>query len=263
MRHLAKCSQRLISASGSRMQTHSADLHLLEKMRVVAADFQLFVVSLDQHQLSAAKIASHTGDCLGIDDGASVNLPELLGIEFVDEFLDGLSDQSLKRFRLHSCVLFIRRKKKNFRRRYQAQLLPHAGLYPAQITPLRSTTARFKFGTQLSQKLRQIARLRAEALLQASDSNRQTLCLGRLQNIVDRTVFERINRILVVRGDEYDMTCVRNMTRRFDAGHAGHSNVEKREVGTMVVHSGDSLFPILRFRENLQVWPDFGETRAK
>jgi hypothetical protein len=52
-----------------------------------------------------------------------VNLPKLLGIELVNQFLDWLSDQRLKGFGLSPRVFLVRREKENFRGGYQSQLL--------------------------------------------------------------------------------------------------------------------------------------------
>ena len=76
-------------------------------------------------------------------------------------------------------------------------------------------------------------------------------------------MLERVDRVLVVGGDEHDVTRVTNHARRLDAGHARHPNVEKRKIRMMVVDGCDRFFAVLRFRHNLQVRPDFGETRAQ
>src|SRR4029453_3449342 len=131
----------------------SVDSHLLKQVGVVAADFELFVVPLDKNQLTTAKVARHTGDRLGIDDRAAVNLPKLLGIELVNQFLDWLSDQRLKGFGLHSRVFLVRREKENFRGGYQSQLLSDARLYPLQVTASCSTAGRFQLCTELTEQI--------------------------------------------------------------------------------------------------------------
>ena len=59
------------------------------------------------------------------------------------------------------------------------------------------------------------------------------------------------------------MARVANVACSLDAGHAGHSNVEKREIGMVIANRCDRLFAVLRLGQHLQVRPDFGEPRAK
>ena len=75
-------------ATQTRLNT---DSHLLEQMRVVAADLELLGVPFDKHELTPAKIACHTGDRLGVDDrrlgefartcsGSSSSISSLIGL---------------------------------------------------------------------------------------------------------------------------------------------------------------------------------------
>jgi hypothetical protein len=69
-----------------------AGSHPLEQPGVTAADFELLVVALHGHDLTAAEIARHTGNALHVDQRAAVDPPEQLRVDLVDPFLDGFPD---------------------------------------------------------------------------------------------------------------------------------------------------------------------------
>ena len=79
----------------------SSSLHALEQVRVAAADFELLVVALDRHDLAAAEVARDRSDTRYRHQRRAVDLPEELGVEFIDQFLDRLADQ---RFDLVVCT---------------------------------------------------------------------------------------------------------------------------------------------------------------
>src|SRR5262245_64354168 len=81
--------------------------HLLEQMGVVAADFQLGRLAFDLDQLTPAKVTRDADDRLHIHDRGAMDLPEKLGVEFVDQFLDRLADQGLVTLGLDPRVLLV------------------------------------------------------------------------------------------------------------------------------------------------------------
>ncbi len=65
------------STSGCDCAAPAQPSHLLEQMRVVAADFELVVTAFDLHQLAPAEVAGHRRNRVDVDDRRAVDLPEL------------------------------------------------------------------------------------------------------------------------------------------------------------------------------------------
>src|SRR5512147_1320556 len=126
----AKPSPRLTSAFAS--ATPPPCLHLLEQVRVVAADFELVGPAADLYELPTPEVARDAGNGIGVDDRRAMDLPELLGIELLDQFLDRLADQRLEGLCLHARVLFVGCEEQDVGHRDQLQLLAHACLNPLQ-----------------------------------------------------------------------------------------------------------------------------------
>ena len=105
----------------------------------------------------------------------------------------------------------------------------------------------------------EVERRTGEAGLQASDDLREPLRRDRLQQVVDRAFLERRDRILVVRGDEHDVGAVADRTRDLEAGHAGHADVEERDVGRPRIERGDGIAAVASLDRDRKLRPGFGE----
>jgi hypothetical protein len=122
----------------------------------------------------------------------------------------------------------------------------------------------------------------ARRFLNALDGHLQALALGRLQHVVDDALFEGLDRVLVVGGDEDDLAAgpaVRRVAggpaarfgdrqlgdraRRLDAAHAGHPDVEEDEVRVQLLGQLDRLDAVLRLADDLEIGPDLAEARPQ
>ena len=80
-----------------------ARLHLLEQVHELPRDRQFLRPALEQHELALGILAQHAGDGVEVDDGAAMDLPELLGIELGQQVLERRADQ-----RLADCAITTR-----------------------------------------------------------------------------------------------------------------------------------------------------------
>ena len=58
------------------------------------------------------------------------------------------------------------------------------------------------------------------------------------------------------------MAAVEQQTRRFDAGHAGHADIEKDDIGFMLSCQFHCLHAVFRFRHDFQRGPAFLQAGA-
>src|SRR5215471_3675851 len=68
-------------------------LHSLEQMHVRFADRQRFLALLQLHAHMPGHVARDPGNGIDVDERATVDLPERLRIELVDQLLDGAADE--------------------------------------------------------------------------------------------------------------------------------------------------------------------------
>ena len=102
-----------------------------------------------------------------------------------------------------------------------------------------------------------------QRLLDALDGELQALAFGGLEHVVGHALLEGLDRVLVVGGDEDDLAAapassssplvvavvvdrhLRDLARGFDAGQAGHADVEEDDVGPVLVPSSTASRPFL------------------
>src|SRR5919204_491092 len=86
--------------------------------------------------------------------------------------------------------------------------------------------------------------LEAHAPSSALDRDLQPLGVDRLQEVVDRVHLERLDRVLIVRGDEDDVrgrARIEEPPRDLESGQSGHLHVEKDDVGLQPIDRRESL----------------------
>src|SRR5689334_4959265 len=110
-----------------------APSHLLEEVIERSAHFELLGAAFHVNDLMAAKVAAHLFDRIDANDGRPMDLPELIGIELVDQFLDRLADQCLERRRLHANIFVLGAEEQDVARGNDAQVGTNARLDPANV----------------------------------------------------------------------------------------------------------------------------------
>ena len=82
----------------------------------------------------------------------------------------------------------------------------------------------------------------------------EALAVERLQQVVERPHLERLQRVLIVGGDEDDERHLVGADRldHLEAVHLRHLHVEEHEVRRVVVNSGDGLFAVARLRDQFE-----------
>ena len=74
-----------------------------------------------------------------------------------------------------------------------------------------------------------------QPLLEAAHGLREPRLIDRLQKVIERTLREGLDRVVIVRGDEYEMRAAADVVRRIDAGETRHVDVEEADVGMPLV----------------------------
>src|SRR5205823_2564800 len=67
--------------------------HTFKQVGVAPADFELLRTAFDRDQLAAALVAHDAGNGARVDERRAVDLPELSGVELLDQLLDGFADE--------------------------------------------------------------------------------------------------------------------------------------------------------------------------
>ena len=83
----------------------------------------------------------------------------------------------------------------------------------------------------------------------------QPLGLDRLEHVIDRLEIESLDRIIVMRGDEYDRWPVRFPGQRLgyrDSVHLGHGHVEQHQIGLERPDQAQRLRPVAGGADHLQ-----------
>jgi hypothetical protein len=109
---------------------------------------------------------------------------------------------------------------------------------------------------QLRQQLAHRIGGELDALAQPLAGEREPLGVGRLQQIVDRALFEGLDGVLVVRGDEHDVRPARQRARRLDAVHRGHVDVEEDDVRLEALRERDGLAAVGGLADDHELRPD-------
>src|SRR5471030_1659891 len=237
-------------------------LHLLEQVRVAAAHFQLLAEIAYRDHLPAAQIARHLGDGVDPHQRRAVDAPELVGIKFVGQLFQGFTDQEFGLFRLHARVFFVGAEEQYFARADHAQVVADHGLYPTQVFRLGGAGGgpAEQQGAELALD---VGRLLAEQRLQPRAGGLEPFGADRLEQVVKRALFESLDRVLVVGGDEHEVAAVEQHARRLDAGQAGHADVEEHDVRLVLAGQRHGLDAIGRLGDDLQPRPRFQQARAQ
>jgi hypothetical protein len=192
------------------------------------------------------RLAQHAGNRAGVDDGAAVDLPELLGIELGDEILQRRPDQRLGLGQHHARVLGVGLEVDDVVDSDELDLLADGGLDPAQA---RRRGLPLQTRAQVVEQMGEIGGRRCELSPNAFDGRRQAIRLHRLEEVVDGTGLECLHRVLVVGGDEDDVTLAADQRCDIESAATRHANVEEchlrrvhvegRERRIAVRHLGD------------------------
>src|SRR5471032_2110873 len=237
-------------------------LHLLEQVRVAAAHFQLLAEIAYRDHLPAAQIARHLGDGVDPHQRRAVDAPELVGIKFVGQLFQGFTDQEFGLFRLHARVFFVGAEEQYFARADHAQVVADHGLYPTQVFRLGGAGGgpAEQQGAELALD---VGRLLAEQRLQPRAGGLEPFGADRLEQVVKRALFESLDRVLVVGGDEHQVAAIEQHARRLDAGQAGHADVEEDDVGLVLAGQRHGLDTVARLGDDLQLRPGFLQAAAQ
>jgi hypothetical protein len=201
---------------------------LLKPMGESAADLEPFRM-MPERDRQPVVLAHHVRDRLRVDDGRAMHLPEHVRIEFFQQLLERLADQRFAVARDDARVLEVGLEEQHVGDRDQADLRAHRGLDPAQ--PGRVGLA------ERDRELRQhrlhrcgagdrLANARPEPLHRFA----QARFRRRFEHVVDRAAFERVDRVLVVCGDEDDVRQALDLRRRLESAHPRHFDVEEHDV---------------------------------
>ena len=102
-------------------------------------------------------------------------------------------------------------------------------------------------------------RRRSQPLLHARHGREQARRRHRLQHVVDCALVEGGDRVLVIGGDEDDMTAPASLARNFQPGRARHLDVEEHHVGAMLVEQAQRLHAVGRLADDRQFRPELAE----
>ena len=105
---------------------------------------------------------------------------------------------------------------------------------------------------QLRQQVIHRIGLVLQPFAQSLARERHTLGLGRLQQVIDCALLKRVDRELVVRGDEDHVRSARERLRGLDAVELGHPDVQEHDVGVETAHHRDRLAAVARLADDLQ-----------
>ena len=244
------------------------------------ADDELFGSAVKLQRNAAALFALGRGDRIGAHHGAAVDLPEATRIEARQELAQRRADQVLARLGDDANVLVGGLEVDDVVDVHHVDGVADADLQHAQRLGRRGG-GRCAAGRaeQSAQPLDDGAELlgrrdigtRRERRLQALDGRLEPRCLHGLEKVVDRRALERLQRVLVVGGDEDEqrkgavvvgpVLCQR--LRRLEAAHAGHADVEEDDVRPVRQGLLDGGFAVAGDGGNLERRPQGGELGAQ
>jgi hypothetical protein len=142
----------------------------------------------------------------------------------------------------------------------QSHRLAHLGAQPAQRRRGRAVHLP-ELLRELAQQLVSVGRRTrgGEPLFEARHGFGQPLRLHRLHEIVERALGERLNRVLIVRGDEHEVRAATDVLRRLHAGQARHVDIQEADVGMVALESLDRLAAVACLRHDFELRPCVGE----
>src|SRR5439155_784267 len=207
-------------------------------MREAAADGKSLGTLFENDQRLIAVVAIDARDRAQVDDRAAMDLPEELRVELIEELLDRLADQRFSVRGDHLGVLVFGVEVENVVDRDQAHRRPERGLDPLQWA---AGVARLDLGEYGGE----IGGRPLEALLEPFDDLDDPVGSHWLEHVVDRALLERGHRILVVGGDEDDVTSAGQRFGDLEPRLERHANVEKYDIGLELALQRQGLLAIL------------------
>src|SRR5208282_2504447 len=165
-------------AASWRRKRRAAVLHRLEQVGEGAADDKLLRARLEDDDRLVAVVAVDARDGAQVDDGAAMDLPEELRVEFVEELLDRFADQRLALGGDDFGVLVLGVKVEDLVDRNESHRGAERGLDPFQRA---ARIARL----ELRQDGGEVRRRPVKALLETGHDFGDALGRGRLEDIVD------------------------------------------------------------------------------
>src|SRR5882724_12749450 len=97
------------------------------------AHFEFFLAALQMHDLTAAEVPADLLDRVDANHGGAMDLPEFIGVQLIDQFLDRFANQGLETPGLHSSVFVLGAEEQNVARRDHPYIGAHARLYPTHV----------------------------------------------------------------------------------------------------------------------------------
>ena len=185
-----------------------------------------------------------------------MDLPEELRVELIEELLDRLADQRFSVRGDHLGVLVFGVEVENVVDRDQAHRRPERGLDPLQWA---AGVARLDLGEYGGE----IGGRPLEALLEPFDDLDDPVGSHWLEHVVDRALLERGHRILVVGGDEDDVTSAGQRFGDLEPRLERHANVEKYDIGLELALQRQGLLAILGLGDDGELGPRLRESRAE
>ena len=90
----------------------------------------------------------------------------------------------------------------------------------------------------------------------------KTRRFDRLQQVVERTLRERLNRVVIESRDEHEVGTASDVCRGVHAGQARHVHVEEADIRLALVEQGDRLAAVPGLRDDLELGPHDRELAA-
>ena len=97
----------------------------------------------------------------------------------------------------------------------------------------------------------------------ALDALGEALGIDRLQQVIDGARVERGERVLLVRGDEYDPRRLADLERRIETRPSRHPDVEECDIGRELRRQRHGLVAVRRFADDLEIRPGGCEQLAQ
>jgi hypothetical protein len=191
-----------------------------------------------------------------VDDDASVHLPEDGGVEPRDEILQRRRDQRLAGRRDDGDVLVVGAEVADLVDGDEVDLASLQHRDPLQ--PLAARAA-----LQLLEKRAEVGGRLAQSRTDAAERLREAAGLDRLEQVVDRALLERLDGVLIERGDEDDVAPGTGDARDFDAREAWHLHVEEKHLGASRLDLAQRRDAVVHRLEDAQLGPQARQLLAQ
>mmetsp|Transcript_53828 Transcript_53828/g.149367 ORF Transcript_53828/g.149367 Transcript_53828/m.149367 type:complete len:254 (+) Transcript_53828:886-1647(+) len=225
-------------------------------MDVGPANGQFAGLTAQANEEPALLVPPGAGEMVEVDDGRAVDLPEPLGVELADQLDDGRADQMLLRRGLHHGVFVVGVEEQHL---VDRDLVHQLALSRADVAQPRRAGAGRHARQQPLERLGQGVVAACGALAQPRHAGQQALRFQGLEQIVHRTGFEGLDRVLVIGGHEDDARGALDALGHFEAGQARHLDVEEGQVGLQGRDGLGGLDAVGGRADDLQLRPGLGE----